>query len=77
MKIEKGIPAPRASEINRMNREQAFAFYEQMEVGDSVLIENASHITREVTYARMYFPQNGKKYVSKKIGKDIRIWRTA
>jgi len=70
LKIEKNIPLPEAKQRTSYK-------FENMQVGDSIFVENALYSNNKVFWAaQKYFNRHDKKMVSKKEETGIRIWRT-
>jgi hypothetical protein len=69
LKIENSIPIPELT-----GTRQVYPF-KDMKVGDSVLIENASHDHKAVSAAKMYFWRTDKKMTAKVVDGGVRIWR--
>lgn len=68
-KIEKGVPMP------KLRNKYPFR---QMEVGDSVYIPNSHAAASKSSYAAYDFQKRtGRKFISRKEGDGIRIWRIA
>lgn len=68
MKIEKNIPVPAASMTET---------FRQMEVGDSIFLENANQKDKRVNGSRNLARRVGIKISSRQEGTGVRIWRTA
>ncbi len=67
-KIEKGIPVPEMGEASKYP-------FSQMEIGDSFLIPNKK--TSQTGYmTNKYALKYGRKFVSRQVGNDVRVWRT-
>ncbi len=75
LKIENSVPIPKATQDGA--RGGRIYPFNNMEVGDSVLIENAGHDHKAVTAAKAYFRRNGKKMTAKVEDGGVRIWRIA
>ena len=70
VKIEKGIPVPKKQD--RFHR--AYAIYDQMEVGDSVLLSEAQR-TQLHDGIRAIEGTSKKKLASRKENGKFRVWR--
>lgn len=67
MKIDKDIPIPESTA-------KSYPF-KDMEVGDSIMIENAVMGGKEYSQARMHGHRNDKKFTARVVEGGIRIWR--
>jgi hypothetical protein len=71
MDIQKDVPAPSLID-RRGGRKYPF---NEMAVGDSILLEKATYGGKEITAAKNYFRRNGKKMTSQIDGAGIMVWR--
>ena len=69
--IDHSIPVPASAGTKRIYP------FSQMEIGDSVFIPNATHDSKAVAAAKMYFRRSGKKMTAKSGDGGVRIWRVA
>lgn len=79
MLIEKGIPLPK-QKAGRNAIKTGIPF-DQMEVGDSVLVEYGTVETDNLyslvkVHAYRKSQQTGKKFITRKVQKGIRVWRS-
>jgi hypothetical protein len=69
-KIEKGIP----QNIKSMRMQYPF---DKMDVGDSFLVKGGEQGMKARSAAGNWGKVNGKKFSTRKVGDDYRVWRTA
>lgn len=71
MIIEKNIPVPGASTL-------MLSSMIKMEVGDSFLIGNVGvHVRSNMQRLKNHPSLLGRKFITRKIGADLRVWRVA
>jgi len=70
--IEKGVPIPKP-------KKGKWSFINDMEVGDSIHVDNESDYQKARDSMRHYCRRNGWKYITRKEpdGPGFRVWRTA
>ena len=66
MKIEKNVP------VNKANRDGSANLARQMEVGDSILLNNRN----QCGYILSVLLKDGKKGISRQVEGGFRVWRT-
>lgn len=72
MKIDKGVPIP-----EKKNKESKYPF-DQMEVGDSALMEDYTPENMRKLNSIIYYytsKNKGKKFTQRQEGDKIRVWR--